>query len=71
MKVRDLKKLLENAPDEAPVMVPAPDHNYREAHCLLTIGLMDDHNNWAEDCGEETTLGVEYGKRLPILLIGA
>ena len=71
MKVRDLKKLLENAPDDAPVMVPAYDHSYREAHCQMTTGLMEGCNQWTEDYGEETTPEAEYGKRLPILLVGA
>lgn len=71
MKVRDLKKLLETAPDDAPVMVPEQDHGYREAHCQLTTGLMAGRNQWTEDYGEETTPEAEYGKRLPILLVGA
>ncbi len=70
MKVRDLKKLLETAPDDAPVMVPARDHSYREAHCRLTTGLMEGRNQWMEDFGEETTREAVYGKRLPILLVG-
>lgn len=70
MKVRDLKKLLENAPDDAPVMVSAHDHSYRETHCQMTTGLMEGPNQWTEDYGEETTLEAEYGKRLPILLVG-
>jgi hypothetical protein len=71
MNVRDLKKLLENAPDDALVMVPGHDHSYREAHCELTTGLKEGRNQWTEDYGEETTPEAEYGKRLPILLIGA
>lgn len=71
MKVRDLKKLLENAPDDALVMVPADDHGYREANCQLTTGLMESRNQWTEDFGEDTTPESEYGKRLPILLVGA
>lgn len=70
MKVRDLKKLLEIAHDDTPVIAPGYDHSYREAHCQLTTGLMDGHNQWTEDCGEETTAEAEYGKRLPILLVG-
>lgn len=71
MNVKDLKKLLENAPDDAPVMVPSYDHSYREARCQLTTGLMEGRNQWTEDLGEDTTPEAEYGKRLPILLVGA
>lgn len=71
MIVKDLKKLLENAPDDAPVMVPGYDHGYREVHCQMTTGLMEGRNQWTEDYGEETTPEAKYGKRLPILLVGA
>ncbi len=71
MKVRDLKKLLETAPDDAVVVVSSHDHSYREARCDLTTGLKDGHNRWTEDYGEEDTPQSEYGRGLPILLVGA
>ena len=71
MKVRDLKKLLEAAPDDATVVVPADDHSYREARCELGTGLLEGRNQWSEDYGEDCTPEAEYGKRLPILLVGA
>lgn len=71
MKVGDLRKLIEGVPDDACVVVPAPDHSYREAHCQLTTGLRAGRSEWTEDHGELVTPEAEYGKRLPILLIGA
>ncbi len=69
MKVSDLKRLLQNAPDDALVMVSTNDHGYREAHCEFTTGMMKMRNQWTEDHGEDTTPEAEYGKRLPILLV--
>ncbi len=68
MKVRDLKNLLKQAPDDATVVVRAYDHGYIEASFMTGTGLLQD-GQWTEDFGEEKTPECEYGKRLPILLV--
>ena len=71
MKVKDLKALIENAPDDAVVVVSGHDHGYRECSCMMTTALKEDRYSWTEDFGEEKTPEAEYGKRLPVLLVGA
>lgn len=71
MKVKDLKTLLENAPDDATVVVSGHDHGYRECSCTMTTALKENWYSWTEDFGEEKTPEAEYGKRLPVLLVGA
>lgn len=62
--------MLESAPEDALVVIPACDHSYREARCQLATGLIDDDTGqWTEDHGEEVTPEAEYGTRLPILLV--
>ncbi len=70
MKVGDLKKLLEGAPDDAPVLVPDHDHGYREVSCELATGLKKGRNQWTEDFGESVTPQAQFGQRMPILVVG-
>ncbi|MGI0077501.1 MAG: hypothetical protein ACREAU_08905 [Nitrosopumilaceae archaeon] len=54
MKVLELKKLLETAPDDATVVVSSRDHSFQEVLCRMTTGLKDGRE-WTEDFGEEQT----------------
>lgn len=69
--VKELKKLLETVPDGTTVVIPGEDHGYRAARFELTTGLQEAPGCWTEDHGETVTPEAEYGKRLPILVIGA
>lgn len=70
MKVKDLKALLEKAPDDAEILVPARDHSYRHATVELTTALFDRLGYViAEDYGEESTPEKEYGKRRPVIVV--
>lgn len=71
MKVKDLKALIENAPDDAIVVMSGHDHEYRECSCMMTTALKEGKYSWTEDFGEEKTPEAQYGKRLPVLLVGA
>lgn len=71
MKVKDLKAMLENAPDDAVIVVSGHDHGYTECSCLLTTALKEDRFSWTEDFGEEKTPEATYGKRVPVLLVNA
>lgn len=70
MIVKDLRDLIQYAPDAAVVVVRGADHSLREVNCSLTTGLHKGRREWAEDFGEEATPESEYGRRLPILLVG-
>lgn len=69
MTVRELRKLLETAPDDAPVLAPGPDHSYRAVEVHLGTALLEAREQWTEDHGEETTPEAEYGKRIPAVII--
>lgn len=71
MKVHELRKLLESAPDEAEVVIPGGDHSYRAVYSAVpTTGLRAGRCNWTEDHGEALTPEANWGKRLPIFLLG-
>ena len=69
MNVKELRKLLENEPDDAVILCPASDHNYRIANVSLDTALKDKDGNWTEDYGEEATPQKVYGKRLKVLIV--
>lgn len=70
MNVKELKKLLEGAPDDATVVLHADDHEYRVAHCSLTTALKDFYRDiWHQDFGESITSELDYGKRRNVLIV--
>ena len=69
LKVKALRALLADAPDDAVVMVPAHDHAYRLADVEVTTALQENRYSWTEDHGEEMTPEAEYGRRIPIILV--
>lgn len=68
--VSELKEILDDMPQNAPVVVEFGDHSYRLAKAYNTTALYDGSNILTEDIfiGEigETT---EHGKRIPVLLV--
>lgn len=66
MNVGQLKKWLENVPDDTILVVPADDHGYREVDIGLTTGLRDHRHEWTQDHGEDITPEKKYGKRFMI-----
>ena len=48
MKALQLKKLLENVPDDTPILIPSIDHSYYEAHCRIETALYDKKMGWTE-----------------------
>lgn len=68
MKAKQLKKLLELIPDDAPILVSDDDHGYRKADADPTTALFDGYQ-YAEDHGEELTPEADYGKRIPVVVI--
>ena len=69
MTVGDLRKLIRDVPDAAPVLCPGRDHSYREAAAGVTTALCHGHE-WTEDYGEESTPEADYGKRVLVVVIG-
>jgi hypothetical protein len=55
MKVKELRELLKDAPDDAPVVVDGSDHSHYEANCFVTTMLVydDDPGSMTEDHGPE------------------
>lgn len=70
MNIGQLKKWLENVPDDTILVVPVGDHGYKEVDAGLTTGLRNHENEWTEDFGEDITPEKEYGKRLMIVVVG-
>ena len=70
MKVSDLKKLIATAPEDAVLVVPAPDHSMRPAMAGIGTVLFDRKSYlWTQDYGEDSTPEADYGKRIPALIV--
>ena len=68
MTKQQLLRLIEQLPDNTPILVPAYDHGYREPHAEVTTALRQG-GIWTEDWGEESTPEAEYGKREVVVVI--
>ena len=66
--VKELRKIIANAPDNTAVVISGDDHSYRFAQPELTTA-MHDGSEMSEDFGEDMTPEGEYGKRIPVLLV--
>jgi hypothetical protein len=64
-----LRKLLNNVPDETPIVVPSADHGYLPSTCIVTTALHEERNKWTEDHGEQVTPEAQYGKRVKVIVI--
>ena len=69
MNVKELRQLLTRLPDDAVIVCPSSDHNYRVATISSDTALKDKHGDWTEDYGEEVTPQKQYGKRLQVLIV--
>lgn len=69
MKVKQLKELLVSVPDEAEVVVPAQDHEYRRAHAINKTTALFQGSTINEDHGEDSTPESEFGKRQIVLVV--
>ena len=69
MKIKQLRELLAKLPDEAEVVVPSQDHEYRRAHAINKTTALFRGSTTTEDYGEETTPEKEYGKRQIVLVV--
>jgi hypothetical protein len=67
MKVGQLRKLLENLPDDVSVLVPGHDHSYYEAHCKIGNALFDRKMGWTED---HESPDKQWGTRLKVIIVG-
>lgn len=71
MKVKDLKAMLANVPDDVDVVVPSFDHSYISAYAYETTALINKRKKYTEDFGEDVTPEKEWGERVPVILISA
>ncbi len=70
MTVHELLKKLEGVDPAAMVLVPAPDHSYRNCEIRIETALFDKASRtWSEDSGEELTPEAEFGKRYPVVVM--
>ena len=47
MTLGELKKL--DLPDDTPILVPAPDHSYRECAAAVVPAIKCPYTGWSED----------------------
>jgi hypothetical protein len=70
MTIKQLKQIIADLPDDSVILVPAPDHTYRNVGAHITTALYDaDHESWAEDWGDVYTPADIYGERFKVLVI--
>lgn len=69
MTIGKLRQLIAGLPDDAAVLVTAPDHSYRVPRVVAGTALYAPRMGWTEDYGEADTPEKEYGKRTKALLI--
>ena len=67
--VAQLRKILAELPDNAPVLLSYGDHSYRQPSAFSGTALLDKKHGWSEDCGEQFTPESDYGKRVQALII--
>lgn len=69
MTVGQLRKQLLDVSDEAVLLRPSSDHEYKPAVVDATTALFDEKAKcWTEDHGEAVTPEKDYGKRQPVLV---
>ena len=67
MNVGQLKKKLENLPDNMIVVQPASDHTYSDIWCASKANAIDDGYSLSEDHDLKLE---EYEERIEVFLIG-
>jgi hypothetical protein len=69
MTIGGLRRLIQELPDNTPVLVPGPTHDYHPVDAKVRTVMRGDRV-WSEDHGQEfTPEGAEYGKRVRALII--
>lgn len=69
MTVKELKVLMANVPDEAVIVMPAYDHNYRVPRVFESSALFCSESGiWSQDYGDDVMPEEEFGKRVPVLV---
>ena len=74
MNVKQLKKLLKDAPDDATVLIPGSDHSYYEGHASVeTVAVIRNKRgyptHWAEYYNDESMS--EGEEKAVALVVGA
>ncbi len=52
--IRTLKTLIASLDDDTPVLVPGPDHSYREPRAVVTTVAQEGRHQWGETWPEST-----------------
>lgn len=69
--VGQLKKLLQDVPDDTLVVVPASDHSYREVSASVTTAILDArYDHLSEDFGGGYEPEHDDWKRINVVLVG-
>lgn len=70
MNVKTLKGIINNLPDETPVLIPGSDHNYRGSCAAITTAIFyPSENVFNEDFDEDLTGDPMKPKRIRIVVI--
>jgi hypothetical protein len=69
VKAKQLREWLAKVPDDAILLLPAPDHSYRPAKFTKGTVLVTDAGYISEDHGELTPEGPEYGFRREAVIV--
>lgn len=65
-----LLKLLENVPDDTPIITPGFDHSYDHLSAKISTALFDNNKEIInEDFGEDATPESKYGKRKEVIIL--
>lgn len=69
MTVGQLRKLIQDIPDDTPIVAPYVDHSLLPVQCAMGTGLFA--GVWTRDYGEEATPEKVHGKRTAVLIVGS
>lgn len=69
MTIGQLRAVLAELPDDAPVLVPGHDHSYQPGHAEPATARFLHRAGWTEDHGEDATPTIEYGPARPVLVV--
>lgn len=69
MTVGMLRNLIKDVPDNARILGPDSDHNYRLVNVVVGTALANPESGWTEDFGEDITPEADFGARRTVLVI--
>lgn len=67
--IGELRRLLEGASDDTPLVIAGGDHAYFAATAGFTTALYSRRTGYTEDHGEALTPEATYGKRVNVLVV--